>query len=85
MNEHKVIVVLVEKGKKQIVVAPLEFDRENRPFAVYETWHRKGQIEVIGKDRIPLNPQFLEKLKIPNQGADYFYKSELVSPEPEKN
>ena len=85
MSDHRVILVLVEKGQKQIVNAPLEFSEQGRPFAVYETWHRKGQSEVIGKDRIPLNPAFLKKLEKSNQGADYWYKTEIIAPEPQKN
>jgi hypothetical protein len=70
-NDHKVLIVFAERGKRNYGVAPLEFDERNRPFVVYETYHTKGESEAIGKDRIPLNPLFLERLARPRDGADY--------------
>ena len=74
MNRHKAFIIFAEDGRRVPVVAPLEFDSLNQPFSVYE----KGEV------RIPLNPDFLEKLKTPINGTEYYYKRDVPAPKSEK-
>lgn len=74
MSGHKVFIIFVENGQRTAGVAPLEFDQPDQPFVVYQT----GQ-------RSPLNPEFLEKLKAPINGAEYYYKKDIPVPKSGKN